>query len=92
MKTKKYYTIGEVTEKLNIPASQLRYLENTLSTLKVLQIKGRRYYTQKNIEIIQNKLSQSDRLPVKTDIFIVEQIDNLIKNFNRISDSLKNLV
>jgi len=95
MKSKKYYTISEVTQILNVQASQLRYLEKALSTLKVIQVKGRRYYTNENIKIIQSKLSKikinnTSKAPTtisfnnNTQQSVLMQIDKLIDKFNNL--------
>lgn len=95
MKSKKYYTISEVTQILNVRGSQLRYLEKALSTLKVIQVKGRRYYTNENIKIIQSKLSKIEinntsevhiKTPFKinTQQSVLMQIDKLIDKFNNV--------
>lgn len=95
MKSKKYYTISEVTHILNVRGSQLRYLEKALSTLRVIQVKGRRYYTNENIKIIQSKLSKIEVNSTSethtttssnnnTHQSILMQVDKLIEKFNNI--------
>jgi hypothetical protein len=57
MEQAKYYTISEVAELLDISQPSLRYLEKTISRFKVRKIRGRRYYTTENIEILRNKIT-----------------------------------
>lgn len=54
----KYYTIAEISEMLTISHPNLRYLERTMSNLKVKKIRGRRYYSEKNLEILEKKLGK----------------------------------
>ena len=53
MTDKKYRTIKEVSELLQIPDYTLRYIEKMTRGLRVHKIRGRRYYTQKDIDIIR---------------------------------------
>lgn len=50
--SKKYYNIGEVSEMLNLPAHRLRYLDKSLGS-NLTKIRGRRYYTLADIELIK---------------------------------------
>ncbi len=53
-KQKLYYTIGEVSEMLNVNQSLLRYWETEFKTIKPKRTpKGTRYYSQKDIEEIK---------------------------------------
>ena len=102
MKSKKYYTISEVTKILNIAASQLRYLEKTSSILKIIQLKGRRYYTIQNInfiksqfnktEIIQNLKSDPVNLFYDSDEKILQQINKLIGRFENALNQVENAI
>ena len=102
MKNKKYYTISEVTKLLNIPASQLRYLEKSLSALKVIQVKGRRYYTSENIDLIKAKLGKTEpvknidikplELSASNDQMILKQINQLIDKFNNVLNSAEYII
>lgn len=59
MQDKKYYSISEVVELLNIPSHQLRYLEKKLPELVIHQIRNRRYYTSNNIAYLKDYLAQN---------------------------------
>jgi DNA-binding transcriptional MerR regulator len=75
MAENKYYTIAEISDLLSISQSNLRYLEKSLHNLKVKKIRGRRYYSIKNLEILQNKLSKSVDMspkPLKKEIQVKE--------------------
>lgn len=53
-KQKLYYTIGEVSEMLNVNPSLLRFWESEFKTIKPKRSpKGTRYYSQKDIEEIK---------------------------------------
>lgn len=53
-KLKLYYTIGEVSEMLDVNQSLLRYWESEFKTIKPKRSpKGTRYYSQKDIEEIK---------------------------------------
>lgn len=53
-KQKLYYTIGEVSEMLNVNQSLLRYWETEFKTISPKRSpKGTRYYSQKDIKEIQ---------------------------------------
>ena len=54
---KKYISISEVSRILSIPTHKLRYLEKTKPTIEIFQIRGRRYYTHRDIELIKQKIS-----------------------------------
>ncbi len=56
MQQTKYYTISEVADLLNISQPSLRYFEKIIARLKIRKIRGRRYYSQENIEILRNKI------------------------------------
>lgn len=52
---KQYYTIGEVSEKLDLPQSQIRFWETEFDEIKPKKNrKGNRMYTEKDIEILEN--------------------------------------
>ena len=51
--TKKYYTIADVSELLNLPASTLRFWEKEFSQLRVHRSgTRRRMYTPKDVELL----------------------------------------
>jgi DNA-binding transcriptional MerR regulator len=87
MSSKKYYTISEVKKLCGINLHQLRYLEIRFPELVVLKIKGRRYYSQENIEFITLKLpilSEIDIDNVGQNSDIIKKINSLISKFNQI--------
>ncbi|MGI4776188.1 MAG: MerR family transcriptional regulator [Janthinobacterium lividum] len=100
MSAKKYYTIGEVTRSLEVSASQLRYVEKILPKLSVSKIKGRRYYTIADIELIKGKIGQliiyNKKLAIKNvcleENSVLNIINNLISNFTKLSLSIKNTI
>lgn len=55
--SKKYFSISEVSKTLGIPAYKLRYLEKAKPAIEVFQIRGRRYYTAEDIELIKQKVN-----------------------------------
>jgi DNA-binding transcriptional MerR regulator len=59
MENKKYYSISEVTKILRIHDYQLRYLEKISANFTVHKVRGRRYYTNKDIDFLKNSLEQS---------------------------------
>lgn len=63
MNNKKYYSISEVTEILNIRSHQLRYLEKILPNITVHKLRNRRYYTISDIECFRS--------------YIVKNIENI---------------
>lgn len=54
----KYYGIAEVSEILSVSKANLRYLETTIKKFKIKKIRGRRYYTESNIEQLKAKLEE----------------------------------
>lgn len=55
--SKKYFSISEVSKTLGIPAYKLRYLEKAKPAIEVFQIRGRRYYTTEDIELIKQRVN-----------------------------------
>lgn len=52
---KQYYTIGEVSEMLDLPQSQIRFWETEFDEIKPKKNrKGNRMYTEKDIEVLEN--------------------------------------
>ena len=99
MKDKKYYTISEVTKILKVAASQLRYLEKTSRVLKIIQLKGRRYYTSQNISFIRSQLTKTEivrnlkttpiTLTYDSDQKILQQINKLINKFENALNNIE---
>lgn len=54
----KYYTIAEVSSMIGTSKSNLRYLETTIKKFRIKKIRGRRYYTETNIEQLQATLQK----------------------------------
>lgn len=76
---KKYYSISEVSSKLNIPDYTIRYFEKSNPNFKVKKLRNRRYYTIEDIEIIRESISLGNPL------YIISRIDNLISKFKLLS-------
>jgi DNA-binding transcriptional MerR regulator len=62
MLTKKYFSITEVSEITGLPDYKLRYIEKSNNKLKVTKIRGRRYYTSNDIQLIQNEYPESTNI------------------------------
>jgi len=58
LSNKKYFSISEVCEITGFPAHKLRYLEKSKTGIGIFQIRGRRYYTSEDIELIKQKLGK----------------------------------
>lgn len=58
---KKYFSIKEVSDITGIPAYKLRYLEKSTSKIDVFQVRGRRYYTIDDINVIKEKFGILDK-------------------------------
>ncbi len=61
MESKRYYSISEVTKILEAHDYQLRYLEKISPNFIIYKIRGRRYYTNKDIEFLKNLLQQNNK-------------------------------
>lgn len=93
LQCKKYYSIAEVTTMFQISAHQLRYLEKALSNLTVTKIKGRRYYTQQNIELIKTRVKEHSYNLFNLDHnTIINQIDILMHKFCQLSSNINNVI
>ncbi len=89
MLNKKYFSIAEVVKMTNLPAHKLRYIEKTDPKINISQIRGRRYYSSKDIEHINNiyssnKMPLEDLVQKKLEPVIAKQL-NLLENTNQIS-------
>ncbi len=62
---KKYYSISEVAESLQIPSYSLRYIEKNLPKLQVKKIRGRRYYTTQDIDKLKLHIAADSNLNIK---------------------------
>ena len=101
MESKKYYSISEVTQILGIHDYQLRYLEKTSLGFTVHKIRGRRYYTSKDIDFLKNSLQQSAKnTPVSKPLqlefqephMISNKVDFLLSKFYKLSIELKRII
>jgi len=99
--TKKYYLISEVQQILAVPTHKLRYLEKITNKLNIFKIKGRRYYTTKDIEYLKNYLTpQKNEISEKylasnnsneSESFydnMNNKIDNLINKFKKLAEEV----
>ncbi len=84
---KKYFSIAEVAKLCNLPMHKLRYIEKSDTNIKVTKIRGRRYYTNQDINYIGNTYS-STRAST-TNEFILSQIDRLIEKFSSLTGILE---
>ncbi len=78
--SKKYYNIGEVSEMLNLPTHKLRYLDKSLGH-DITKIRGRRYYTSKDIDLIK-QITNSGMVVV--DLYDLRKIDEILASLKRI--------
>lgn len=101
MASKKYYSISEVTKILAIHDYQLRYLEKVSPNFTVHKIRGRRYYTSKDISYLSNSLKQSAKnipTPNPANIHLHEpdilsnMVDCLISKLYNLSIELKKII
>jgi len=60
---KKYLLISEVSDLLNVPMANLRYLESTHSKIQIQKMRGRRYYRASDIQKIAEALGIKYRAP-----------------------------
>lgn len=65
---KKYYSISEVAENLQISSHQLRYLELKITELVIFRVKNRRYYTVNDITNLRQHLTKANRPAAKIDL------------------------
>jgi hypothetical protein len=87
MISKKYFSIAEVAQICLLPMHKLRYIEKSDRNIKITKIRGRRYYTDQDIQYIQD--SYSSTAPIKVNHAIIPQIDKLIKNFSKLAKTLE---
>ena len=59
--SKKYYSISEVAQIIGIPLHKLRYLEKSKPDIDIIQIRGRRYYTSTDIELIKHLFNKDSK-------------------------------
>ena len=86
---KKYFSIGEVANKLNVNTSQIRFWEKEFEILNPKKNKsGSRKYTVKDIEIIEKiyKLLKDDKFTIDSD-----RKEIIKKNYKSESDIINHL-
>jgi len=97
MQDKKYYSISEVTNLLNIPSHQLRYLEKRLPYFVIHKINNRRYYTSQDIKYLKTHIApkilklEQPIIPKLSDDQI-NKINCLIKNFQDLAIFIRQIV
>ncbi len=76
---KKYYTIGEVTEIIALPAHVIRFWEKNFLSIKPQKARGRRYYKKADIDqiLLIKKLLYTDNHSIKTAQSILYKSSNL---------------
>lgn len=103
MAEKLYYSIKEVSELLQVPMPTLRYWEQEVRQLEPKTLRGRRYYTEDDIEMVRRLMFLRDQnVPVKEwsrrltiDTRTVDKKRAAIDNLNAIKEELiilKNLI
>jgi DNA-binding transcriptional MerR regulator len=80
MKIKKYYTIGEVAQKLNIPENKIRSMDSLFGD-KLLRIRGRRYYSRENMQLIKHD-----------PVLEMNEVESLINTFRILKSRLESLL
>jgi DNA-binding transcriptional MerR regulator len=67
MLKKKYYTIGEVAETLDVPAYVIRFWEKSFPSIKPHKARGRRYYKKDDIDKLNlvKKMLYVDKMSIK---------------------------
>lgn len=81
IRTKKYFSIAETSNLSGLAAHKLRYIEKADPNIKITQIRGRRYYTQEDINYIKNTYSTTTTQTPETSnqtIEIIAKIDRLL--------------
>ena len=89
MLSKKYFSISEVSILSGLATHKLRYIEKSDPNIKIIQMRGRRYYTQNDIEYIKKNYRPS---PLSTpaqqnlNMDIVYRIDQLLSKFYKLAE------
>ena len=93
--TKKYYTINEVVEKLELPIATIRSIEKKNPKIQPKIIRGRRYYVDSDINQIflysTDSLANKDILLKKIEYKVsieIEKINALITRFRRLDKTI----
>ena len=99
MLEKKYYSIAETSKSTNLPLHKLRYIEKTDKKVDIVQIRGRRYFTKKDIAYINSAYTKTNassgfeasetikpHINTTHDTQMVSQIDQLIYKLNKIKE------
>ena len=81
--TKVYYSMAEVKQMLNLPASTLRYWEDQFSQLSPRKDEhGNRYYTEQDIELIKQIKYLRDELHIVRIAAIKNELNNKKKQID----------
>lgn len=81
--TKVYYSMAEVKQMLNLPASTLRYWEDQFSQLSPRKDEhGNRYYTEYDIELIKQIKYLRDELHIVRIAAIKNELNNKKKQID----------
>ena len=81
--TKVYYSMAEVKQMLNLPASTLRYWEDQFSQLSPRKDEhGNRYYTEHDIELIKQTKYLRDELHIVRIAAIKNELNNKKKQID----------
>jgi DNA-binding transcriptional MerR regulator len=89
---KKYYSISEVSKIFDIHAHQLRYLEKAVPNFEVHRIRGRRYYTRDNIEMMMKFIPGVDGVNIERlqkHYDILRQVDILAGRLREVKKKIK---
>lgn len=86
IRAKKYFSIAETSSLSGLAAHKLRYIEKSDPNIKIIQMRGRRYYTQEDINYIQNTYSTTPiQTPSNQTNEIIAKIDKLLAGFKQLS-------
>jgi len=83
---KKYFSIAETSILSGLAAHKLRYIEKSDPNIKIIQMRGRRYYTQENIDYIKATYCSHFTSPIAPDqaTEIINKIDELLAKFHQL--------
>jgi DNA-binding transcriptional MerR regulator len=86
---KKYYTINEVSNLVNVSQASLRYFEKISPKFKICKIRGRRYYTEQDIQNLNAHFCKGIKMDGEN---ILMQIEYLEKQFNNVLSVIRPVV
>ncbi|MDA9163749.1 MerR family transcriptional regulator [Rickettsiaceae bacterium] len=78
IRAKKYFSIAETSNLSGLAAHKLRYIEKADPNITITQMRGRRYYTQEDINYIKNTYSTTTPETSNQAIEIIAKIDRLL--------------